>query len=217
MNANIRQLGAWIIYLIWSTWCFLNLNTCLASTIYLWTTYSQSSGLCPGTMTVASSSATCYLFNARITLHPPWLHATSLSYPPMILLNILLYLRLYASLYIPQLHIFNMAPMASPVRNYWLQKNQDPHLERALLLHSWRQPILIAHQLFELQPFCTVLEIANLWAIIQMNEDDVNTTQEVISDGNSKGDWESTVSCHIEENNLDNQHEILHLGPAYHY
>ena len=36
-NANIQQLGAWRIHPIWGTWCLLNHNTELASTVYIWT------------------------------------------------------------------------------------------------------------------------------------------------------------------------------------
>jgi hypothetical protein len=50
----------------------------------------------------------------------------------MLLLNFLLYLLLYASIYIPQLHFINMEPTASQVRNHYSQKNQEAHLERAL-------------------------------------------------------------------------------------
>jgi len=59
MNANIWELGVWRIHLIWCTWRFLNHNTELASTIYIWT--ADTVGLCPGTPRTASSWTACYV------------------------------------------------------------------------------------------------------------------------------------------------------------
>jgi len=81
-------------------------------------------------------------------------------------------------------------------------------------MHSRRQPLCIADQMFELQPWCIVLEIANVRAIIQMNQDDDNTDQEEISNDDSEDAGESTLSSDIEEDKLDNQHEIQHLEQA---
>jgi len=47
--------------------------------------------------------------------------------------------------------------------------------------------------MFELQFLCIVLEIANVCAIIQMNQDDDNPDQEEISDDHSEGTGESTL------------------------
>jgi len=62
---------------------------------------------------IASSLAERHCFQARLELHPPQPHATLLPYFPVILLNFLLYLLLYASVYIPQLYFINMEPTAS--------------------------------------------------------------------------------------------------------
>ena len=74
-NANIRELGEWRIHQIRCTWRFLNLNTDLALTIYIWTTdtvfwtLSRHASNCillgcaslfPGTPRIASSSTACY-------------------------------------------------------------------------------------------------------------------------------------------------------------
>jgi hypothetical protein len=80
---------------------------------------------------IASSSTTCHCVQAHLKLHPPLLRGTLLPYFPVILLHFLLYLLLYASVYIPQLHIINMEPRASKVRNQYSPKNQEAHLERA--------------------------------------------------------------------------------------
>jgi hypothetical protein len=125
-------MGAWRIHLIRCTWLFLNLNTDLASTIYIYEPQTLSSGLFPGTPWIASSSAARHGFQARLELHPPRPRVTLLPYFLVILLNFLLYLLLYASVYIPQLHFINMEPTASQVRNHYSQKNQEAHLERAL-------------------------------------------------------------------------------------
>jgi len=71
-------------------------------------------------------------FQARLELHPPRPLATLLPYFPVTFLTFLLYLLLYASVYIAQLHFINIEPTASQVRNHYLQRNQKAHLERAL-------------------------------------------------------------------------------------
>ena len=100
--------------------------------IYIYKPQTLFSGLIPGTPWIASSSATRHCFQARLKLHPPRPSVTLLPYFLVILLNFLLYLVLYASVFIPQLHFINMEPTASQVRNHYSQKNQAAHLERAL-------------------------------------------------------------------------------------
>jgi hypothetical protein len=68
--------------------------------------------------------------------------------------------------------------------------------------------------MFELQPSCIVLEIANVRAIIHMKQDDDDTDREEISDDESEVLGESTLSSDIEEDDLDNQQEVLHLDQA---
>jgi len=69
--------------------------------------------------------------------------------------------------------------------------------------------------MFELptQPSSIVLEIANVRAIILMNQDDNDTDLE-ISKNESEDLGESTLSSDIEEDDLDNQREVLHLDQA---
>jgi hypothetical protein len=83
-----------------------------------------------------------------------------------------------------------------------------------LLVHSRRQPIFIADEMFELQPSCIVLEIAKVRAINHMKKDDNDTDWEEISDDNIENVDESTMSSDIEEDDLNNQQEILHLDQA---
>jgi len=132
-SANIRKLGAWIIHLFQCTWRFLHHNTDLALTIWIWTT-DISSGLFPGTPQIASFLAKRHLFQAHLELHPPRPSVTLLLYFPVILLNFILYLPLYTSVYILQLHciIINMEPTVSQVTNHYWQKNEEAHHERAL-------------------------------------------------------------------------------------
>jgi hypothetical protein len=73
-----------------------------------------------------------YFFQTCPELHPARPRVTLLPCVPVILLNFVLYLPLYTSLYIPNFTSSNMEPTASHVRNYYSQKNQEAHLERAL-------------------------------------------------------------------------------------
>jgi hypothetical protein len=69
--------------------------------------------------------------------------------------------------------------------------------------------------MFELptQPWSIVLEIANVRAIILMKQDDNDTDRE-ISENESEDLGESTLSFDIEEVDLDNQQDVLHLDQA---
>jgi len=82
-------------------------------------------------------------------------------------------------------------------------------------MHGRRQPIFIADQMFELptQPSSIVLEIANFRAIILMTQDDNDTDRE-ISENESEDLGQSTLSSDIEEDDLDNQQEVVHLDQA---
>jgi len=59
-----------------------------------------------------------------------------------------------------------------------------------------------------------VVEIANVHAIIHLKQDDGDTNREEISDDHSEDSGESTFSSNIEEDDLDNQQEILHIDQA---
>ena len=61
-----------------------------------------------------------------------------------------------------------------------------------------------------------MLEITNVSAIIHMKQDDDDTDQEEISDDNSEDAGESILSSDIEEDDLNNQQEVLHLDQARH-
>jgi hypothetical protein len=60
-----------------------------------------------------------------------------------------------------------------------------------------------------------VLENANIWDIILMEQDDDDTDQKLSND-ESKVLSESTISSDIEEDNLVNLQEVLHLGQVRH-
>jgi hypothetical protein len=64
------------------------------------------------------------------------------------------------------------------------------------------------------QPSCRVLEIANARAIIPMKQDDDDIDREEISHDDSEDAGEFTLSSIIEEADLDNQQEVLHLDQA---
>ena len=53
-------------------------------------------------------------FQAGLELHPPRPHGTLLPYSPFILLNFVLYLPLYTSVYIPQLHYIQHGTYRQP-------------------------------------------------------------------------------------------------------
>jgi len=69
--------------------------------------------------------------------------------------------------------------------------------------------------MFELptQLLSIVLEIANVRAIIQMNQDDEDTDREISKD-ESEDAGESTLSSNIEEDDLDIWQEVRHLDHA---
>ena len=69
---------------------------------------------------------------ACLELHPRRLCVTLLPYFPLILLNFVLYLHIYDSVYILQRYFINMEPMASHGRNHYSQKIQEAPPERAL-------------------------------------------------------------------------------------
>jgi hypothetical protein len=58
--------------------------------------------------------------------------------------------------------------------------------------------------MFELQPSCIVLEIADVHAIIHIMHNDDDTNREEISDDHSEHAGESTLSSNIEEDEMDN-------------
>ena len=60
-------------------------------------------------------------------------------------------------------------------------------------MHSRRAPIVIADQMFELQPSCIVLDIANVRAIFDMKQDDDDTDRAEISDDDREDSEESAL------------------------
>jgi hypothetical protein len=87
-------------------------------------------------------------------------------------------------------------------------------LSEHLHMHFRRQPIVITDQIFELQPACIVLHIANIPVIIDQMQDDDNTDWEELSDVDSEDAGDSIVSSDSDEDNLDNQQEVLHYYQA---
>jgi hypothetical protein len=65
--------------------------------------------------------------------------------------------------------------------------------------------------MFELQPLCILLEVANVRAIIHMKQDDDDADREEISDDDRNNAGQSTLSSDIEEDDLNNQQDILHV------
>ena len=83
-----------------------------------------------------------------------------------------------------------------------------------LHIHPSSQPILIADQMFELQPSCIVLEMANVRVIIHMKLDNDETDRVEIRDDDGEDSGGSTLSSDIKEDDLDNQQEVPHLVQA---
>ena len=71
--------------------------------------------------------------------------------------------------------------------------------------------------MFELptQLWSIVIEMVNVRAIMQMNQDDDDTDWEIIND-ESEDAGESTLSSDIEKDDLAIRQQVLHLGQARH-
>jgi len=110
---------------------------------------------------------------------------------------------------------WNLQPARSGITIH--RRIKTPTLSEHLHVHCRRQAKFIADQMFELltQPSSIVLEIANVRAIILMTQDD-NDTDRQISENERRDLGESTLSSDIEEDDLDNQQEVLHLDQARH-
>jgi len=105
-----------------------------------------------------------------------------------------------------------MEPTPSKVRNHYSQKNQEAHIERALAFKK-------AANLHCPSNVCIPIIFLRAshcgWLIRPssfINQDD-ETVQE-IGDDNSEDTGELTTSSEIEEDNLDHQQEVLHLGQS---
>jgi len=74
-----------------------------------------------------------------------------------------------------------MEPKSSQLRNHYLQKNQEVHLERALALTFRKTTNLHRQSKFEFptQPVSIVLEIAIVHSIIPMKQDGDDTNCEI--------------------------------------
>jgi len=156
--------------------------------------------LYPGTPRTASSSTACY-FVSRLCCYSITLH-TILT---------LIYFCLHSPTALHQTWNRQLARWGSAIRR-WIEKHT---LREPLHVHSWRQPIFIADQMFQLptQPSSIVLEIATVRVIIVMRQDDDITDGEI---GNDENEYpgESTWSSDIEEDNSENQQGVLHLDQA---
>jgi len=80
-----------------------------------------------------------------------------------------------------------------------------------------RYPIIIVNQMFELptQLSSKVLAIANVHGIFLIKQDDEDTDQEISND-ECEHPQECTLLSDIEEDDLDNQQEVLHLDQMHH-
>jgi len=142
------------------------------------------SKLFPGTPQIAASMAESDSIQVRLKLCPPWPSVTQLLYFPVILSHLILYLGLYTSVNIPQLHLITMQPTASQVRNYYSQKNQEAHCERALA-HAFKKGVNFhcrPNVWTSTQHLSIVLEIANARSLMFMQQDYDETDQEISDD-----------------------------------
>jgi len=105
-----------------------------------------------------------------------------------------------------------MEPTPSQVRNHYSQKNQKAHLERALAFKKAANlhcPSNVCLSIICLPASCCGWLISPISLI---NQDD-ETNQEICDDDSEEA-GESTSSSDIEEDHLDHQQEVLHLGQA---
>jgi len=86
-----------------------------------------------------------------------------------------------------------------------------------LHMHCRRKPIFVVDQMFELptQLLGMLLEIANVWTIVPMRQDDDDTDRDISND-DMDDPGESTLPSEIEEDDLDNLQEVVHLHQARH-
>jgi hypothetical protein len=65
------------------------------------------------------------------------------------------------------------------------------------------------------QPSSIMLEIANVWAIILIKQDDDDTDREISNDETNDA-GQSTLSSDIEEDDLDIRQDVLHRDQVCH-
>jgi hypothetical protein len=76
-----------------------------------------------------------YLFQAHLELHPPLPHVTFLPSSPVILLYFILYLPLYSSVYIPQLHFIQHGTFSQPgLESLFIEESRSPPCESTCML-----------------------------------------------------------------------------------
>jgi len=177
----------------------------------------MSSGLFPGMPQIASSLAKQHFFQTRLKLHPPRLSVTLLPSFPVILLKYYIYPYILLSTFsnfTSSSSTSNLQPARWGITIH--RRITMPTLREHLNVHERRQPILIANQMFELptQPLSIVLEIANVYAMSHMEQDDDNTDREII-ENESEYPSESKVSSDTEEDTLDTLQNVLHLDQAH--
>jgi len=105
-----------------------------------------------------------------------------------------------------------MEPTPSQVRNHYSQKNEQACLERAVVFKKATNlhcPSNVCLPIICLRAsYCGRL----IYPISLMYQDD--ETDQAIGNDDSEDTRESTLSSNIEEDNLDHQQEVLHLGEA---
>jgi len=155
----------------------------------------------PPTPRITSCLIACY-FIALFSSHSTKLHTI---FP-------LLYFSLHS-----QLHSLHQTWNLRPARwGITIPRRIKKHtLREPLHVHCRREPIFIANQMFELptQLSTIVLEIANVCAMILMEQDDDDTDWQISNDG-WEDPGESTLSFNIEEDHLDIRLDVLHLDQA---
>jgi len=97
-----------------------------------------------------------------------------------------------------------------------IHRRMKKHILREQLhVHCRRQPILIANQMFEhpTQLSSIELEIASVWVIILMKQDEDDTDREITND-ECEDSVESTLWSDFEEEDLDIGQKVLHQDQA---
>jgi len=105
-----------------------------------------------------------------------------------------------------------MESMPSQLRNHYSQKNQEAHLEKQLVYKKAANCHCPTNDCLPIICLCASDCGWPISPISLMNQDD--ETDQEIGDDDSEDTIESPVSSDIEEDNLDHQQEILHLGQA---
>jgi len=111
-----------------------------------------------------------------------------------------------------RLSLQQMEPAPSQVRNYYSQKNQETHLERALAFNNATNLPCPSVVCLPIMSLCAWYCGGKISLISLIYQDD--GTDQQIGYEDCEDTRESTLSSNIEEDNLVHQPEVLHLGQA---